>query len=343
MNYGRLLPELRQRYGRRCGYCGLPEMLGGGPEHFSVDQFLPRSIYPSKAEDPSNLVYACRACNMIKGSVYNPDLINPSQDRVQDHLRFDQSGEAVGITKKGTSSVKTLLLNRPHLIGMRRHVLEEVRILNEARSRGLSSREPESGTNIFRDLEQTVLELAGAWGIPLSVVNGRMPVSVIVREMSALLCAAVANDRREIDKLEWRDLERVVAEALSGIGFMVTLTRPSKDGGKDVVANCIVSSQEMTFYVEIKHWRRGAQPGLKHITDFVEVNAKDKTKGGLFLSSSGYTDSVYSQLGCISRDHVFLGEREKIFSLCQYYVRKERGLWVPEPALPEILFEDTLA
>jgi restriction endonuclease Mrr len=160
--------------------------------------------------------------------------------------------------------------------------------------------------------------------------------------MAETLCRLVAKDSKALDLIEWRELERIIAAALDAIGFTVVLTPGSKDGGKDVVANCIVSNTEQTYYIEIKHWRKGNRPGPNHVSDFVELNARDRTDGGLFLSSSGFTNGVYAQVGEISRQRVHLGEREKIVSLCQHFVRRKDGMWYPAQPLPELLFADTL-
>jgi hypothetical protein len=167
-------------------------------------------------------------------------------------------------------------------------------------------------------------------------------VQIIVRTLAEKLCQLIAVNPNALREIEWRDLERVIAEALEGIGFKVELTPPAKDGGKDIILNCIVGNEEQTFYVEVKHWRRGGRPGLGHVSDFVEVNAVDSTHGGLFLSSSGFSDIVYGRLGEISKQRVRLGERDKIVSLCQKYVKSIEGFWQPEVPLPEVLFEETL-
>ena len=168
------------------------------------------------------------------------------------------------------------------------------------------------------------------------------PVTLVVRAMAERLCDLVARNPSCLDQIEWRDLERLIAAALSKIGFSVELTRSAKDGGKDVVACCLVEADKKIFYIEIKHWVKGGHPGMDEVTSFVEVNARDATDGGLFLSTSGYTQEVYGKLGEISRQHVKLGEREKITSLCRYYV-KQKGVWRSERPLPDLLFEETLA
>jgi hypothetical protein len=170
----------------------------------------------------------------------------------------------------------------------------------------------------------------------------QLPVTLIVRTMAEALCTLVAERPSILDHIEWRELERIVAVALEHLGFSVELTPPSKDGGKDVVARCLVGSATEVFYIEIKHWREGGRPGLDHIWQFVEVNAREKTNGGLFLSSSGYRGAVYKQIGKLSRQHIRLGDREKIVSLCQYYTKTPRSVLLPLKPLPELLFEETI-
>ncbi len=167
-------------------------------------------------------------------------------------------------------------------------------------------------------------------------------VSLVVRTMVDSLCELVARDANILQQIEWRDLERLVAATLEKIGFTVILTPPAKDGGKDVIANCIVGNKEKTFYVEIKHWCKGDRPGAKQVSEFIELNAREGTDGGLFLSSSGFTAPVHSRLAEIRRQHVRLGQREKLVSLCQQYVKRKKGLWVPHRPLPDLLFEHTL-
>ena len=169
-----------------------------------------------------------------------------------------------------------------------------------------------------------------------------LEVGRVVLSFAESLCALVARNPLALREIEWRDLERLLARAIEGLGFTVELTRGAKDGGKDVVATCIVGNERLTYYIEIKHWRKGSRPGRRHVEDFVAVNARENTAGGLFLSSSGYTDDVYSCFNEISKQRVSLGGEEKIVSLCQQYVRVHHGVWKSTAALPELLFESTL-
>lgn len=189
-------------------------------------------------------------------------------------------------------------------------------------------------------LRNRILAIAASMRVPEPPREGS--VMLLVRQMSGELCRLVARTPTALAAIEWRDLERVLAAALESIGFSVRLTRSSKDGGKDVIATCVVEGISQVYYVEIKHWREGGRPGLGHVSSFVEVNAKDGTDGGLFLSSSGYTKAVYGRVAEISRQRVHLGGKRKIIQLCMAYERAEAGLWTPVEPLPKTLFDDTM-
>jgi energy-coupling factor transporter ATP-binding protein EcfA2 len=169
----------------------------------------------------------------------------------------------------------------------------------------------------------------------------RAVIFAIGQKATDAYCAEIAKDPRTLRYIEWRELEKIIAASLETIGFTVELTPGSKDGGKDIVATCRVKDKKHVFYVEIKHWH-SARPGTRHVSAFVEVNVRDGTDGGLFLSSSGYTQSVYARRTVITRDRVVLGQQEKIVSLCQHYVLARQACWVPEESLPHVLFGDAL-
>jgi hypothetical protein len=166
-------------------------------------------------------------------------------------------------------------------------------------------------------------------------------VDTAVRIMAETLCELVAKNPHALDHIEWRHLEHVMASALREIGFWIELTPPAKDGGKDIIARCSLGREQRVYYVEIKHWMSN-RPGYGEITEFIGVNSVNRTDGGLFLSSSGYTDTARSRVGEIMRQKVRLGGRNKIVTLCQQFVLRRKGVWTPDKPLPELLFEQTL-
>jgi hypothetical protein len=69
-------------------------------------------------------------------------------------------------------------------------------------------------------------------------------------------CALVRellSTRRALRELHWRELEEVVAELLHGMGFEITLTPRSSDGGRDVVARGeFIPGEPSLLAVEVK-------------------------------------------------------------------------------------------
>ncbi|MBI3818859.1 MAG: restriction endonuclease [Planctomycetes bacterium] len=164
-----------------------------------------------------------------------------------------------------------------------------------------------------------------------------------INDMCVSLCELIAKNRTSLAHVEWRDLERVVALALGGLGFDISLMPGTKDGGKDVVAQVNLCGRRRTYYIEIKHWRSGKLLGPSTIDTFVEVNAHDRTDGGLFLSTSGFAPAVYSQLAEISQTRIRLGTDIKVITLCQHFVRNRKSsVWQAKEVLPSVLFEHTV-
>jgi restriction system protein len=181
-----------------------------------------------------------------------------------------------------------------------------------------------------------------AWGSRLVQVSAQpSKVVQVVADLSRKLAHSIAEDPKSLWEIEWRDLERVLAEVFSAIGFVVTLTPGSKDKGKDLILECRIRGDEHSYIVEVKHWRSGKKVSKRYVSDFVKVVAREEHQGGMFVSSSGYASDIES-LTEVERQHVKLGSEEKIISMCTTYSKRHSGLWSPPQALPEVLFANTI-
>lgn len=167
-------------------------------------------------------------------------------------------------------------------------------------------------------------------------------VKAAIVECCNRLCELIANNPSTIDQIEWRDLERAVATALTGIGFRVTLTPPSKDGGKDVIVECVLKGRIHTYYLEIKHWKSGKRVGHPVVSQFVEVITKDKVDGGIILSTSGYSNEVFAAVGQIDSKLVRIRGSDTIVAMCQMYTRERNRLWLKKEPLPQLLYAKSL-
>jgi hypothetical protein len=114
--------RVREAFGRRCGYCGVPEILIGGV--LELDHFHP--ISRGGADDESNLIYACTTCNRFKADYWPEEgapeglrLLRPRLDRFDEHIVEAANGRLAGRTPRGWFHIRWLHLNRHQLVELR--------------------------------------------------------------------------------------------------------------------------------------------------------------------------------------------------------------------------------
>ena len=112
--------SLRQRFGFRCGYCGVTERDVGS--ELTVDHFQPRSRGGS--DDRENWVYSCHPCNEFKGDYWQPNspqrILHPLRDPIAEHIVEQDDGTLRGDSMTGAFHIERLHLNRPQLVEHRR-------------------------------------------------------------------------------------------------------------------------------------------------------------------------------------------------------------------------------
>lgn len=152
---------------------------------------------------------------------------------------------------------------------------------------------------------------------------------------------AIARNSEELRHVEWRILEHVLATAFEELGFDVQLTPSSRDGGKDIVLECMERGTRRRYAVEIKHWVSGqAVPG-SHLKKFLRVVVNEKHDSGLFLSTSGFAQNAYDALIHLEHKRMRVAGKDKILKLCELYVSRQSGIWTSERPPSEVLFDYT--
>lgn len=167
-------------------------------------------------------------------------------------------------------------------------------------------------------------------------------INIIRRELSRKLISLIVQNPRYLDEIEWREMERLLTEVFEGLGFEARLTPGSKDGGKDIVLTCQVASKTHTYYVEVKHWRSGQRVGAGAISDFLNDIVNEQISGGLYLSTYGFCSNAIESLTEVQRRTLRFGTESKIAALCKSYVKATSGIWSPETALPDMLYDGAL-
>jgi restriction system protein len=145
---------------------------------------------------------------------------------------------------------------------------------------------------------------------------------IIIRSFSQALAKAVAKDPQALEYVEWRDLERLLAEVFEGLGFGVELTPSSKDGGKDIILQCRLLGIHRSYIVEVKHWRSGKKVSSSAVRSFLTVIEEEGRDGGLYLSTYGYSSDAFQMLTEVERQRLRFGAKEKIVSLCRNYMKQ---------------------
>ena len=175
-----------------------------------------------------------------------------------------------------------------------------------------------------------------------SKTTGGSQLDAIIRTAMKKVVKDIACYPQALYRTEWRDLERVLREAFEGIGFRTELTRPAKDGGFDLRLTLTDNGQEAVYLVEVKHWSAPSRPGDKILKDFVKVIAHVQAKGGVLLSTSGFTQNVAEGLTELERLSVRLGNHNKIIALCKTYYKIDSEIWIADQHLPTLLHELTV-
>lgn len=116
-----VLPALRRDFGSRCCYCTGYEDEKGGVENFDVEHFRPkgRKEFSHLAFVYSNLYYACRGCNLAKGTKW-PDasdeerwFIDPCEEAIYpEHLRITTTGEILSGLPPGSYLLEVFKFNK---------------------------------------------------------------------------------------------------------------------------------------------------------------------------------------------------------------------------------------
>lgn len=121
---------VRQRAGRRCEYCRLPEHAVPYLV-FHVDHIVAKQHIDEASDDPNGLAWACSECNYRKGpnlSSIDPQtqeqtkLFHPREDSWEEHFAI-RDGVVVGLTPHGRATVRLLHMNKPRLVRLRQELI----------------------------------------------------------------------------------------------------------------------------------------------------------------------------------------------------------------------------
>lgn len=115
--------EIRGDCLHRCVYCDLHEDEVGGPMAMEIDHFRPKAQFSHLANDPTNLVLACRPCNRRKGSAWparpltachsqGKGFVDPFKKKRSHYFEVGVDGTLLGKKEPASYVIDLLNLNR---------------------------------------------------------------------------------------------------------------------------------------------------------------------------------------------------------------------------------------
>ena len=148
-------PTLRADFNQSCGYCDASDK-GVDSICFHIDHFAPQSKFITLSATYTNLVYACRFCNIRKSNhwvgldpMYPNDgesgFVDPCSDEYDEHLERHHSGRIIARTTLGAYMIKRLNLNllRHELLWRSRRaqaLTDEIdRLIEKRKAKGIAS------------------------------------------------------------------------------------------------------------------------------------------------------------------------------------------------------------
>ena len=132
---------------------------------------------------------------------------------------------------------------------------------------------------------------------------------VLIHAPSINLILSLFRRQIDLDALNWRQLEEVIAELLKSEGYDVELGRGSKDGGADIIAHMTIPTIGYVRTVwQSKHLASGNKVGLSIVRELADVRNEFNATKGFIVTSSFLTRGALER---VHRDEYQLGKVER--------------------------------
>jgi len=118
--------------------------------------------------------------------------------------------------------------------------------------------------------------------------------NITITEIDNLLISYLSKHPEVVYELSPRKFEELIAELLKDMGYEVTLTPSSKDGGRDILAVVkLPNNQKMLTLIECKKYRPSNKIGIEIAERFMYiVDTKERANSGIIVTTSFFTKGV---------------------------------------------------
>jgi HJR/Mrr/RecB family endonuclease len=108
------------------------------------------------------------------------------------------------------------------------------------------------------------------------------------------MIAGLKKQPKDIFNLTPRQYEELVAELLHDIGYEVTLTQATRDGGKDILASMKTELGEFLCLVEAKHYREDRKIGVSLVRTLYGTLCDYQASSAMLVTTSSYSKDAYA-------------------------------------------------
>jgi restriction system protein len=103
--------------------------------------------------------------------------------------------------------------------------------------------------------------------------------------------------RLKLENLAWRQFEELVEELLRGDGYTVQLTKKTRDGGVDILAEKCIPKMGMILSVwQAKKMQEGNKVGLRVIRELADTRNQLKASKGVIVTSTSLTRDAIQRI-----------------------------------------------
>ena len=111
----------------------------------------------------------------------------------------------------------------------------------------------------------------------------------IIISANEAMIAGLKKQPRDVFNLTPRQYEELIAELLHDIGYQVTLTQATRDGGKDILASMRTELGEFLCLVEAKHYREDRKIGVSLVRTLYGTLCDYQASSAMLVTTSSYS------------------------------------------------------
>jgi HJR/Mrr/RecB family endonuclease len=115
------------------------------------------------------------------------------------------------------------------------------------------------------------------------------PSSIIITNIDEEIKKYLKKFPEKLYQLDPRKFEELIASIFKDLGFEVTLTKATRDGGRDIIASIRTKITSILTYIECKRYKADNKIGVGLIREVIGAHSINKPAKSIIVTTSFYT------------------------------------------------------